>query len=109
MNDEERRRGDVEYRALVKDAARSWWLVMQLEKEFTMPDDTEVRLTELRIKAPTEQGGTYLVIAKGVFERQMVVGFHGADTPHDAIKGACERLNNRSMKWREDKPWKGSE
>lgn len=63
----------------------------------------EGNLTEVRIRAPRYEGDEVMVICKGEIDGYKVVGFHTADDPGTALKGALERVRNGQLKWREDK------
>ena len=63
------------------------------------PDYT---LKEVRVRAPAELSGEWLGIVKADFDGTPCIGFHGGDSLLDCLKGLASRLNNGSMKWRED-------
>lgn len=62
----------------------------------------QMKVREVRIRAPREAGEDYMVIVKAQVEGRMLVGFHGATSIEEAIRGAYERINNNSMKWKDD-------
>lgn len=66
---------------------------------------SEMDITEIRIRGPRDGQPEIMVIVKGVVDGVQVVGFHSADNASDAIKGALERVQNRQLKLREDKPF----
>jgi hypothetical protein len=63
-------------------------------------------ITEIRIRAAREPGGEMLVTIKAqTSDGQRFVGFHGAFTLEEAMRGALERIDNATLKWREDRPY----
>lgn len=60
---------------------------------------------EIRVVAPSDTRADFLVIVKGFEGGKKLVGFHAALDPSDAIRGAIERYDNKSMKLREDRPY----
>jgi hypothetical protein len=62
-----------------------------------------VEVTGLSIRGPVAQGGEFLCTVRGYDEEGMaVVAFHGAATLTEMFIGLSARLNNGSLKWRED-------
>lgn len=101
-------RTNEDHDALVEAArlGRVLWALDQLIAR-GMHDGTEIH--ELRLRAPTEEGGDWLLVCKGTVDTQRLVAFHGAGSLGEALRGGYERLRNGQMKWREDMPYgKGS-
>lgn len=81
-------------------------LLLWILEDWMLQEDTQgMTITEVRTRVGTGSGGLFLTIVKATFEGRPYVGFHSADTPEDAIRGALERIRNTDMKWREDKPY----
>lgn len=62
-------------------------------------------IREIRVKTPNETGSEYLVIVKATNQGQKLVAFHGADTFEDALAGALNKMEQRGLQWKEDKPY----
>lgn len=71
------------------------------------PELFEVSVTEVRVKCPRVQGDEFMVIVKGESDEGPVVGFYRADDYASAVTGALLAWENKSLKWREDRPWSG--
>lgn len=67
----------------------------------------EVSVTEVRVKCPRIPGDEFMVVVKGVSDEGNVVAFYRAEDYASAVTGALLAWENRSLKWREDKPWTG--
>jgi hypothetical protein len=65
-------------------------------------DNEDCIVTSLRVRTPGYTYSDYLVTIKAEIEGVPHVGFHGATTFGEAIQGAIERLQNRTMKWKAD-------
>lgn len=61
-----------------------------------------VYLKALKLRLPTEDRSDCLVIVTAVKDGMRLVGFHSADTPAEAVKGAVARVENGTMVWRHD-------
>lgn len=72
--------------------------------------DPELRrgavITSIKVLKPTAERSDWLVVVKGREGGRNVVGFHSALDPSEAVRVAIEKFDNRSMKLREDKPYK---
>lgn len=71
------------------------------------PAHFEVLLYEVRVKIPASSGDEFMVVLKGESEDGKVVAFYRADDYASAVTGALLAWENRSLKWREDRPWAG--
>jgi hypothetical protein len=69
--------------------------------------DDDIRLVEVRVRPAGSGEGEYLVVVKADTPYGRQVGFHSADVPSEALRGAMERIRNKTMKWREDTPYAG--
>jgi len=62
-------------------------------------------LVDIRLKAPSDEGGEWLVVIRASFEGTRYVGFHSSFRPEEAVRGAVNRVLNGQMKWREETPY----
>lgn len=97
------------YEAIAKggglDADKAMRLFVMLERLYHPYEParlTELDITEIRVKKPKADGEGVMIIVKATEEGQTFVGFHSADSAGEALKGALERVQNRTLKWRED-------
>jgi hypothetical protein len=67
----------------------------------------DTSLVEVRVKCPRIAGEEFLVVLKGMTDDGAVVSFYRADDFASAVTGAVLAWENRSLKWREDRPWAG--
>jgi hypothetical protein len=72
------------------------------------PELFEVSLTEVRVKLPRIKNDEFMVVLKGESDEGSVVAFYRADDYASAVTGALLSWENKSLKWREDRPWGGS-
>jgi hypothetical protein len=64
---------------------------------------------EVRVRFPADPDGEFMVVAKGMdASGNKVVAFHSAPDINSAVQGCCSRWQNASLKWRDDKPYKGN-
>lgn len=63
------------------------------------------RVTGIRIRLPTEEDPSALVVVKVATETGSMIGFVGAYRVADAILAWRARCLAGTMKWREDVPW----
>lgn len=61
-----------------------------------------VVVTGLKLRMPTEERPDCLVIVSALKGDRVLVGFHSADMPAEAIRGAIARVENGTMVWRND-------
>jgi len=62
-------------------------------------------LTAIRIVLPGYRRMDYLVVVQGEQDGRRVVAFHNAGTLRDAIVGVLDRLDNESLKFKEERPF----
>lgn len=63
----------------------------------------QVDIRSLSVRGPVEAGGEILIVIKGVDgEGAKLVSFHSAYSLADAIKGIASRIDNGSLRWRQD-------
>ena len=102
-------RRDNEARA--SDAAYKRW-VANLAKAITNMDSyrREVQedaptLVSFMVKCDPDDERGVLIVAKGYVGNAWLVAFHRGDSIEDALKGLGDRLQNRSLQWKEDTPY----
>jgi hypothetical protein len=76
--------------------------LLRFEQVITRMDEGGTWITGLSIKVPGEDRADYLVVVRARTSAGSVVGFAGGDTLAEAIRVTCAKLENRSMRWRED-------
>ncbi len=74
----------------------------QLDRWIEDPPDGETFITEIRIKVGGGWDGGCLAILKKEGSAGRQIAFHGADTLMEAVTGLVSRLDNGSLKWKED-------
>lgn len=62
-------------------------------------------IMQVTIKAPKVPGGEPLVIVKARVEGQNIIAFSGGFDGAEALRVALERVQNGTIKWREDQPY----
>lgn len=65
-------------------------------------DERGVYLLGLSARLPNLPGEEVLIVLRGQTDVGAVVAFHSASTFAEAISGAITRLDNGSLKWKED-------
>jgi len=77
----------------------------QLSRFVDDPADGETYLTSLHFKVGGGWDDGVLVVVKATIGGEDKVGFHGDSTLIECVRGLANRLNNGSLKWREDVPY----
>lgn len=70
-------------------------------------DDDDFIVTHINCKRPDAYQTDWLIVVKAETPDGRVVGFGGGSELADALRSTLKRLYNRSMKFREDRPWNG--
>lgn len=65
-----------------------------------MPD-----ITEIRFKIRYATVGDVLGVVKGVRDGKKLIAFHSDDTFGEVLVGLVNRMNNGTLKWKEDIPY----
>lgn len=99
------KRNDEGWAELQRLALRTWRQLMSLEQFVDVDEDVQMRITEIRVRVRRDPTEETLVIVKGRYEGDQLVAFHSAREPGEALRGALERLENRSLTWKVDKPY----
>ena len=89
----------------MKRKADAFVTLWELQKWMEATTVTDTRIREIRIKKPTEESAEYLFIVKGKVDGKPSVGFHSAADLDTGLKGLKDRLENKDLKFREDRPY----
>lgn len=81
---------------------RLWVLLSRLWHPVWEGRLSSMNIREVRIRGPREEGGQVLCIIKAEDEHGRFVAFHAADSAVEAVRGTLERVENGSLKWKED-------
>ena len=84
---------------------RSGELLLRAERIFERCWDEDVFVRNVNIKLDGGGGGNYLAIVKAETPEGKIVAFHDAPTLLELVTGLLARLENKSLKWREDTPY----
>jgi len=77
--------------------------VERLGRGFENPGTFGVELTGMSLRAPNGERGEYLAVVRALDDAGApIVAFHSAMFLADLLVGLTERLNNGSMRWRDD-------
>lgn len=90
-------------RALLRQAET----LLSFEELWDHLDSQGFTITQLRIKHPGVLGGEYQLIVKARSVEGDVVAFHNAGSLSELLVGFVNRLHNRTIKFREDRPYGG--
>lgn len=64
--------------------------------------DQETSLLSMSIRLKGDGRADYLIVLRARYEGAAWVSFHSADTLAEAMRGMVARLENGSVKWKED-------
>lgn len=85
---------------------RRWGEALEhLDRHVMETPDEEHYITEVRLRVRYDDAGDVLAIVKADGPGGKGIAFHSDATPATALVGLVARLNNGSLKWREDKPY----
>jgi hypothetical protein len=76
--------------------------LMNFEKVVQSFWNEEVEIVSLRIILPVGEGEEYRVVLKARSKGEAFVAFHNGATFSEALVGLVNRLQNRSLKFKED-------
>lgn len=85
-------------KSLVRQAETLW----RFEKVWDDYEQEGVVLTQFRVIMPGIVGGEYRIVLKCEKEGAKFVAFHSASTLIETLVGLVNRLENRSLKFKED-------
>lgn len=101
-------RGALNEAASYADAIyKDWQKVDSLDRIVERLDENDMIVLGLRFKVPDGDGASWLAIVTARSPEGDLVAFHDAPTFRECLIGTVNRLSNGSMKWKENKPWKG--
>lgn len=98
-------REDSATKAAARLVAKLGARVEQLDRYIQDPPDNERFITEVRFKVRYGDVGDVLGVLKADTPDGKVIAFHSDDTVAEVLSGLVNRLNNGSIKWREDTPY----
>lgn len=76
--------------------------LVRADRTFERLAEEELEVVGMSVKLPEYAGGDYLVTVRAFKGGVAVVAFHGSDQFADVVRGAIARLENGSMRWRDD-------
>lgn len=76
-----------------------------LDRWVSDPPSGDLFIVEVRFMVRYSTVGDVLAVIKGVSGGEKVIAFHSDDTVTEALTGMVNRLNNGTLKWKEDKPY----
>lgn len=79
--------------------------VEMLDQLIAEPHDDMPDITEVRFRIRYATVGDVLALVKATEGDEKKIAFHVEDTFSQALVGLVNRMSNRSLKWREDKPY----
>lgn len=76
--------------------------LLRFEQVVVRLDEEGTWVTGMTIRCPGEDRADYLVVVRARTSVGYVVGFAGGDSLAEAIRVTCAKLENRTMRWKED-------
>lgn len=86
---------------------KDWQKVDGVDRLVQRMDEADIVIRGIRFKPPDGEGMSWLAIVTADGALGDVVGFHDAPTFREVLIGLVNRLENGSVKWKENKPWNG--
>lgn len=65
----------------------------------------DIALRGLKFVAPPRSDGEWLAVVTAWQGSEAVVAFHRDSSFVQCVQGVCNRLNNGSLRWKEDQPY----
>lgn len=96
------RTGNKESRAFQKLMGRIADTLVRMNDKIDDYSDEDIYLRGMTIQTPWHGREDYLIILRATIGGQQVVAFSSGETFYEAVKVACERFINRTLKWKED-------
>lgn len=90
-------------RAFDKEMVGRGVLLGRLEGYVDAYAEDEVFIQGITIRVPQDIGTDVLVVVRAVAAGESVVAYHAAPTLGEAIVGMGRRMQNKSLRWKEDK------
>lgn len=100
--DDERGNSMASAQAYQRMLVRQGETLIRFEKVWDDYEQEACELTQLRVIFPGIVGGEYRVVLKATMNGEKFVAFHNAPTLLEALVGLVNRLENRSLKFKED-------
>lgn len=72
------------------------------DRNFEKRYEEGTHVVGLTVKLPREIGDDFLIVVRAQKEEARVVAFHGAPTFAEAVVGMLTRLQQDTLKWKED-------
>lgn len=88
--------------AVTREYVRFAEEVYRADKLIERLDEADVWVHDLRFKAPDSEHGEWFVIVRATVSQKRCVGFHAGVSFQEALRGTLARLQNGSMKWKDD-------
>jgi hypothetical protein len=84
---------------------KSGFALMRLGSICERSRDLDISITEIRIKLDGSVYDNVLLIVKAETPEGNIIAFHGGEDLASVVIGLVNRLDNGSIKWKEDKPY----
>jgi len=75
------------------------------EKAINDAEERDCFVRDIRLVNKLALGGGWLAVIRAESSEGKFVAFHGGDTYMETVSGVVARLQNGSLKWKEDKPY----
>lgn len=98
------RASELEYQRAMLRAAEQ---LMRFERVAERLDDQDCWLRSITVRLPGEARNTFLAVVRADNAGAPVVSFHEGDTLLECLRGMVARLENGSVKWKDDQYGKG--
>jgi len=83
-------------------AIRSHTVLMGFDALLGRMFDEGIAFRGMSIRPPRQSGGDWFITVRVTINGEPQVGFHAAPYFNELVVGVCERMNNRTMKWKDD-------
>jgi len=90
-------------RQYVQALVRQAEVLLRIEKHADHLFEEGFELVRITLRFPTTERGSYMAVVAANDSGKAVVAFHDAPTLMECLVGVAERLENRSLKFKEDK------
>jgi hypothetical protein len=88
--------------AYVRGLVRNAEAVLLFERVADRMFEEDTEITGISIRMPTLDKGEYLMIVRAREGNRQIVAFHSAPTLFELVAGTVQRLQNKSLKWKDD-------
>lgn len=88
--------------AFQEELAQEALVIRRVDRWLGLQEEDDFRLTGLKLRAPIEYSGEYLVIISAYVQGQPMVGFSSGSTIMEALLVCSRRILNGSIKWKDD-------